>query len=93
MNALYKNRSKINFSHEKEGYLVVNKQRDMIPVPKRNILFELMALTESDIELGNHSETMRSLFSNLKKIRIFLYIIHMSFLLRSIIQDMHSNAF
>ena len=74
MNAMFKNKPDIDRSHEREGFIFVQEKKDKVPVPSNNILLDLMALKESDIESGTVSKTVKSLLENLKKEKnLFLY--------------------
>ena len=74
MNTLYKNKPEVDYSHLQNGLILVHEKKDKIPAPKNNILFNLMALKENDIDSEEISKTVKNLLANLKKAKnLFIY--------------------
>lgn len=75
MRALNKNRPSVNKEYIKQGVIIVNDNPSPVPVPKKNILSDIMHITIEEIENNCFSSnTAKHFVKNLEKNKnLFLY--------------------
>lgn len=68
MNGLSKNKPTVNRDYMKQGIIIVNDNPNPTPIPQKNILADIMSISDSEIQSNNFSSsTAKHFIKNLEK--------------------------